>query len=608
MRISHKLKDNADAANGTPSWSFEFFPPKTSSGMQNLYDRIERMANWGPPLFVDVTWGAGGRLAELTTEMVTTTQEMFGLDTCMHLICTGMPAEKVKAALKDAYDSGCQNILALRGDPPREKEKWEATEGGFSYATDLVKYIRTEYGDYFDIGVAGYSEGHPECSDTNLGLEHLKAKMDAGADFIVTQMFYDVDMFLSWVQQCRSIGITIPIIPGIMPITGWDSFLRRAKWSEAHIPQHFLDELEPVKNDDAAVRERGTRLVVEMCQVMLDNGIRHLHFYTMNLEKATHMVIDELGLLKDIKLREMPWQRSLGLRRKDENVRPIFWANRHKSYIARTKEWDEFPNGRWGDSRSPAFGELGNYNIGLRVPTEEVPKLWGTPESLQDVADLFAKYCLGEVPSLPWSDSALAPEATVIQRNLATINKKGYLTINSQPAVNGAKSTDPLYGWGPANGYVYQKAYLEIFVHPDLLPAFIARVESDPSNTYYAVNKKGDLKTNTKSDGPNAVTWGVFPGKEIIQPTIVEAISFLAWKDEAYQLGTDWANSYPQHSTSRNLLNTLMHEWYLCVLVSNDFMSQNALFDLFDDLKPISSIPLTTDTKKSRTMANGAHN
>lgn len=254
--------------------------------------------------------------------------------------------------------------------------------------------------------------------------------------------------------------------------------------------------------------------------------------------------------------------------------------------------------GRWGDSRSPAFGELGNYNIGLRVPTDEVPMLWGSPKTIQDVADLFARYCLGEVPSLPWSDAALAPEATKIQHNLAAINRKGYLTINSQPAVNGAKSTDMLYGWGPANGYVYQKAYLEIFVHPDLLQAFIARVEKEMSNTYYAVNKKGDLKTNTKSDGPNAVTWGVFPGKEIIQPTIVEAISFLAWKDEAYQLGTDWAESYPGDSLSRVLLKDIMSSWYLCVLVSNDFMAENALFDLFDDLEPTSSL-LVKDSASS---------
>lgn len=246
--------------------------------------------------------------------------------------------------------------------------------------------------------------------------------------------------------------------------------------------------------------------------------------------------------------------------------------------------------GRWGDSRSPAFGELGNYNIGLRLPAEEVPKLWGTPSDLQQVADLFASYCLGEVSCLPWSESALAPEATKIQKNLAAINRKGYLTINSQPAVNGAKSTDELYGWGPANGYVYQKAYLEIFVHPDLLKAFIARVEQEQSNTYYAVNKQGDLKTNTTSDGPNAVTWGVFPGKEIIQPTIVEAISFLAWKDEAYQLGTDWAESYPQGSPSRTLLNGIMNSWYLCVLVSNDFMAENALFNLFDDLQSLESL------------------
>lgn len=313
----------------------------------------------------------------------------------------------------------------------------------------------------------------------------------------------------------------------------------------------------------------------------------------MNLEKATHLIVESLGLLQDIKVREMPWQRSLGLNRKDESVRPIFWANRHKSYIARTKEWDEFPNGRWGDSRSPAFGELENYNIGLRIRPQEVIELWGQPKTLQDVANVFANYCLGKIPCLPWSDSALAPEATPIQQHLAEINSKGYLTINSQPAVNGARSDDPLYGWGPPNGYVYQKAYLEIFVHPALLADFITEIEKDPANTYYAVNKQGDLKTNTKSDGPNAVTWGVFPGKEIIQPTIVEAISFLAWKDEAYQLGLDWAQSYPEESESRELLTDVMSKWYLCVLVSNDFIASNAIFQLFKVLRSIEELEPT---------------
>ncbi|GKT62074.1 methylenetetrahydrofolate reductase [Colletotrichum tofieldiae] len=140
---------------GEPSFSFEYFPPKTAQGVQNLYDRMERMYHFGPK-FIDITWGAGGRIAELTCEMVLQAQSIYGLETCMHLTCTDMGLEKVNDALRKAYKAGCTNILALRGDPPREHEKWEATDDGFRYAKDLVKHIRATYHDHFDIGVAGY--------------------------------------------------------------------------------------------------------------------------------------------------------------------------------------------------------------------------------------------------------------------------------------------------------------------------------------------------------------------------------------------------------------------------------------------------------------------
>ena len=186
--------------SGQPTFSFEFFPPKTAQGVQNLYDRMDRMHGLGPS-FIDITWGAGGRLAQLTCEMVSVAQSHHGLETCMHLTCTDMGQEAVDAALKDAYKAGCTNILALRGDPPREKEKWEATEGGFHYAKDLVKHIRDTYGNHFDIGVAGYPEGCDDQDDPELLLEHLKQKVDAGATFIVTQMFYDADNFINWMGE-----------------------------------------------------------------------------------------------------------------------------------------------------------------------------------------------------------------------------------------------------------------------------------------------------------------------------------------------------------------------------------------------------------------------
>ena len=239
---------------------------------------MDRMHDLGPA-FIDITWGAGGTLSQLTCEMVNVAQSVYGLETCMHLTCTDMGQEKVDDALKEAYRAGCTNILALRGDPPRDKEKWEAVEGGFRYAKDLVVHIKKGYGNHFDIGVAGYPEGCDDNLDPELLMQHLKEKVDAGGTFIVTQMFYDVDIFLDWVSKVRAAGITVPIIPGIMPISTHAAFLRRANWSNSHIPPKWREVLEPVKNDDAAVREIGTGLVADMCRKIIDAGIKHLHLY-----------------------------------------------------------------------------------------------------------------------------------------------------------------------------------------------------------------------------------------------------------------------------------------------------------------------------------------
>lgn len=234
------------------------------------------MHSFGPQ-FIDVTWGAGGRLSGLTLEMVKVAQSVYGLETCMHLTCTDMPKSKIDEALKDAYNAGCTNILALRGDPPREKEKWEATAGGFRYAKDLVKYIRDRYGNHFDIGVAGYSEGSEDNDNVDELVDHLKEKVDAGATFIITQMFYCTDLFLEWVDKVRAKGIDIPIIPGIMPIHTHAAFLRRANWTRCKIPEHWTAALDPVKNDDSEVREVGKGLVAEMCRKLINAGILHLH-------------------------------------------------------------------------------------------------------------------------------------------------------------------------------------------------------------------------------------------------------------------------------------------------------------------------------------------
>lgn len=169
----------------------------------------------------------------------------------------------------------------------------------------------------------------------------------------------------------------------------------------------------------------------------------------------------------------------------------------------------------------------------------------------------------------------------VIAESLARINDLGFLTINSQPAVNGAPSNDKVFGWGPSNGFVYQKAYLEFFVSPRLLAVFLPHIEQDVNVTYYVINKAGDLRTNTHPEGPNAVTWGVFPGKEIVQPTIVEAISFMAWKDEAYELGQQWANIYDEGTAAEEFVKSFFDTALLVNVVHNDFRRPDAIFEPF---------------------------
>lgn len=606
MHIREKLAKNE--AEGKTGISFEFFPPKTAQGVQNLYDRMDRMHGMGPS-FIDITWGAGGRLSDLTCEMVSVAQSVYGLETCMHLTCTDMPIEKVDQALQSAYKAGCTNILALRGDPPRDKETWEATDNGFRYAKDLVKYIRDKYGNHFDIGVGGYPEGADDNSDVDQLIDHLKEKVDAGSTFVVTQMFYDVENFIGWVNKCRAKGINVPIIPGIMPIQTYAAFIRRSNWTKIRVPPQWMEALEPVKNDDSAVRDIGKTLIAEMCRQLMAAGINHLHFYTMNLAQATRLVLEELNLCPSDEApiqRALPWRPSLALGRRSEDVRPVFWRNRNSSYVARTQTWDEFPNGRWTDSRSPAFGELDAYGVGLKGTNEQNIKLWGEPKSIKDLSDIFVRFLTGKLDRLPWSDSPITTEAQEIESDLLKLNERGFLTINSQPAVNGVKSSHPVYGWGPKNGFVYQKAYLELLVPSNLIDELITRIEKNDDLTYHATNKKGELKTNTR-DSPNALTWGIFAGREIIQPTIVETVSFLAWKDEAFLLGEHWSKCHDAASPSRKLIQQVMDDWYLVNIVDNDFHRSNAVFGLFDGLE-IKNLNVEVPGKPSTngtTEANG---
>jgi len=529
-------------------------------------------------VLIESSWGAGGTTSDDTTAFVKSAQAEIGLETCMHLTCTNMPVAMVDAALQEAHDSGCRNILALRGDPPKGEEEWVATDGGFNHAIDLVRHIRKNYGDYFCIGIAGFPEGHPHSTDPELEMVHFKKKVDAGANVIFTQMFYDADVFIKWGRAVRAAGITIPIVPGIMPIQQYGAFKRRTDFSKTIVPQELWDALEPIKDDDLAVREFGTKFVAQMCRKVLDAGlgIDGIHCYTMNLSRGTEMLLQELNFVpsSDV-VKPLPWRPSLTQKRRTETTRPIFWSNRQRSYLTRTADWDEFPNGRWGNQASPAFGDV---ELALRLPAKkDAASIWGTPTTFGDICRLFAGFCRGEVKSLPWSDQPAATETSVISVPLARLNERGFLTINSQPRVDGVKSKDPKFGWGPRHGYVYQKAYVEFFAAPGQVDKLLELIERQPAATYHAVNKAGDIRTNA-APGPNAVTWGVFPGAEVIQPTVVDGTAFVAWKDEAFELGMSWAALYESTSpASATLIRGIMDSFWLVNIVYNDYRDPDEL-------------------------------
>lgn len=595
VQIIDKIQDAVD--EGKQFFSFEFFPPKTGEGVENLFVRMDKMAAAGP-LFCDITWGAGGSTADLTLDITNQMQNMICVETMMHLTCTNMPKEKLEEALDSLKAAGVQNILALRGDPPHGQETFVTTEGGFSCALDLIRFIREKFGDYFGIGCAGYPEAHPDVisedpeemsKNYHADLLYLKKKVDAGADFIITQLFYEVELFFKFVQDCRNIGIECPILPGIMPIQSYGGFQRMTSFCKTKVPQFILDALEPIKDNDEAVKAYGVYLGVEMCRRILDAKVSPgVHLYSLNMDKSVMAIVKQLNLTGDNKIqRPLPWRAPTSTKRCGEMVRPIFWANRPKSYLSRTQDWASYPSGRWKESTNPAFGSVNDSNTirpkALKLKETKL-KQWGEElSSIEDVFSVFAKFCKGEISCLPWAENegGLQAESQVLIDQLVALNMEGYLTINSQPRVNGASSSDPKFGWGRPNGYVYQKQYIEFFCSKEKLAQLISKMASLPNLSYQAVNASGEVYSNISEAEINAVTWGVFPASEIIQPTVVDPKSFLVWKDEAFSIWLSvWAAIYEEGSSSKRLLQEFHDSSFLVNIVDNDFVTGD-LFALF---------------------------
>ncbi|KAI8965720.1 MTHFR-domain-containing protein [Daldinia sp. FL1419] len=655
-------------------FSLEFFPPKTAMGFSNLRDRLDRMARALRPLFVNVTWGAGGSTATKSLELAEICQRELNLTTCLHLTCTNMSRKLIDTALEDAKALGIRNILALRGDPPRAAEYQDPNENPedaidetFTWAIDLVRYIKKNHGDYFCIGVAAYPEGHadeshPMGQNLDHDLPYLVEKTLAGADFLMTQLFFDTDAYDNFERTLRnhpsSAFKTIPIIPGLMPIQSYQMIKRTTKLSHAKIPDAIMSRLDTVKMDDEKVKNVGVDILCEIVEKVKEitsrtPGPRGFHFYTLNLEKAVSFIVerteliplstsDEEEAVEDITSRiptlqvngsldheVLPQTRDNSRSRRQSNVssetrnrviisgRPVshpeyeatsaeasipadpinsrantLAISEGEGVLGREATWDDFPNGRWGDARSPAYGEIDGYGPSLHVSHAQAVSLWGYPTKREDINALFVRHLKKELPAIPWSEEEFNEETEMIAEQLIQLNLKGWWTVASQPAVNGLRSSDRIFGWGPQQGFVFQKAFVEFFIPDAEWKVLLEKLQSSEVQDtvcFYAANAAGDfvssdltggLAGEAKESSTNAVTWGVFPGKEIITPTIIEEVSFRAWSEEAFGIFAEWAQIYGKGSESEKLLEKARADSWLVNIIHHDFIDQDALWRL----------------------------
>lgn len=286
MKISERFQ------SGKPVISFEFFPPKTDAGFAPLFRSIAELQPLDPG-FVSVTMGAGGSTRSKTVDLVVRIQRETGLTAMAHLPCVGFERDQVGAILGQLEEAGIQNVLALRGDPPAGDAEFAQPSHGFDYANDLISFIREKNPDLC-IVAACYPETHPEAISPADDLDNAKRKVDAGADVLITQLFFENAKFFSFMDKVRAAGITVPVVPGIMPIVSRAGVKRMTSMCGCGIPDRLAAELERVGDDDAATQELGVRWGTEQCRELLDNDVPGLHFYTLNKSSSTRNIYENL--------------------------------------------------------------------------------------------------------------------------------------------------------------------------------------------------------------------------------------------------------------------------------------------------------------------------
>lgn len=617
MKLTRCLLD-ASASGATASVSFEFFAP-LSDGVEPLRRRVASLAR-AEPLFVSVV-GVGSEASARTALSLALLAKQQQLPACLHVSASDLSRDEAVALLEDAKASGVRNVIFESG----VAAQGSGATSHLSTSRELAEIARKVGGDYFCIGIVGFPRGGvSESGSFEADVSALAAAGVAGCvDFVLAAPAFDAVAITDFIAAVAGAGLLVPVIPSV-PVAGslsaYEAMAAAAGSRATPAEEALLREAAAADKSGAAFSAAASALASRLARNLLSSGATSVvHFVTLNQEFTLRSVLADLGLGGGSGggvRRRLPWRIAPDEARATEECRPIFWGNRAASYVARTARWTKYPAGRWSEGGSlgkndaaavsaegaavdesrtsdelvntrGGASEWGELDLDL-YPTgsvEERRALWGTsPKDERAVWGVFAAYITGAVPRLPWCDlGGLAAETDALTGTLARLNAEGFLTINSQPCVNGAPSDSAVFGWGGDGGYVFQKAYIECFCPPGHLAALIDAAASDSafaSITWHAVNSSGSWHATNSRDrsrgGVNAVTWGVFPDREVIQPTVMAPAAFVgAWREEAFALWlSHWASIYEEDSDAHGLICDMHDNYYLVNAVDNNFLNE----------------------------------